>query len=83
MTGERHADGNGQDETAEQPAGGTNQNGLIYIYWSACKECGFTTAVHGAVRCSDCDEILVPYAIAGAVVDDEVRIRETWDNDDL
>lgn len=51
-------------------SGDSEQNGL-YIYWSACRECGYTTAVHGRARCPDCDETLAPYAIAGTVVDDE------------
>lgn len=56
---------------------GTEQNGLIYIYWAACKTCGYTTAVNGRVRCPTCDTTMAPYAIAGAVVDDEERSQDT------
>lgn len=55
----------------------SEQYGLIYIYWAACKKCGYTTAVHGRARCPDCDQTLAPYAIAGAVVDDEPRSVDT------
>jgi len=61
----------------EQSTDDTEQNGLIYIYWAACKQCGYTTAVHGRARCPDCDQTLAPYAIAGAVVDDEPRSVDT------
>ncbi|AFO55970.1 MULTISPECIES: hypothetical protein [unclassified Natrinema] len=55
----------------------TEQNGLIYIYWAACKSCGYTTALHGRAACPDCDEMMAPYAIAGAIVDDEPRTQNT------
>lgn len=48
-----------------------SDNGLIYVYWAACKSCGYTTAVHGRVACPDCGETMAPYEIAGAVVNDE------------
>lgn len=59
-----------------------SDTGLIYIYWAVCRECGYTTAVHGRARCPDCaDETLTPKDIAGAVVDDKVR-SATADTDD-
>jgi len=60
-----------------QSSDGTEQSGLIYVYWAACKACGYTTALHGRARCPDCDVTLAPYAIAGAIVDDEQRSGDT------
>lgn len=39
----------------DQSTAGTEQNGLIYIYWAACKSCGYTTALHGRAACPDCE----------------------------
>lgn len=55
----------------------TEQNGLIYIYWAACSSCGYTTAVHGRVKCPYCEEKLSPYEIAGEVADDESRSTDS------
>lgn len=62
---------------SDTDSGGTDQNGLLYVYWAACKKCGYTTALHGRAKCPDCDVTLAPYAIAGAIVDDEPRSVDT------
>ena len=49
------------------------QHGLIYVYWVGCKSCDYITAAHGRVACPDCGETMPPFAIAGAVVNDEVE----------
>jgi len=42
----------------------------IYVYWKTCTECGeYETAVHGQVKCPNCECHLTAVALAGAIVD--------------
>lgn len=52
----------------------------IFIYWAMCSECGYETAVHGRVKCPDCNCLMTKTAEAGSILDSRAGIetgRET------
>jgi len=41
----------------------------LLIHWANCTQCNYETAVHGRVKCPNCECGMTKVALAGAIAD--------------